>query len=191
MKSRYAKSFLFLGFGVLALAIPLASYVIWDQQTEHSAVADQLRKLSIHHEHNHPELFKTEHRRHYEAFDFDAPFLALKPKVQAMFTGNGWKGKDEADFIEYENVGEGRVNFIRFAKNQAVGMFGEPGNSPTGDNGLRPWAVVMYKGSWYDEMVFEHPSDLQFPIFSPYFWGYSGFLFVLFMIPLKRRNAAN
>ena len=99
MKSRFIKVVLLLTARFVFFFGPSVAYNYMDPRSEFSPIADQLRQLSVYHEHNHASFSNAEHRRHYEAFDFDIPYQALKPKVQAMFTGPGWKREEGAEFI--------------------------------------------------------------------------------------------
>ena len=175
--------------GILILSLPLIAYPLWDWNTENAKVGDQLRALSSRHEHAHASVWKLEHRRHFEAFDFNVPYQALKPQVEKFCSGPEWRGKDEVDYVEYENIGSGRVNYVRLAKNVDVGLFGDRSALKPGDKGQRPWAVVMYQTSWFDEQFSALSWGLMFFPFSKFFWGSVIFLGASGSVPfLKRRK---
>jgi hypothetical protein len=163
MRKRLYKGILGLGTVVLVLAFPYLLYSL-EGLDEHSPVADGLRKLSVSSEHVHASIFKLEHRRHYEVFDFDTSYDKIKPKLKSLCIGAGWTEKDDPQFVEFLNEAKGRVNFVRLAKNQAIGMFGDLNAKPP-KPGDKPWAVVMYRTTWLDrefsdESLFPQLADL-------------------------------
>lgn len=178
--------------GLLLLSLPLIAYPLWDWNTEDAKVGDQLRGISSSSSHSHTSVWRSEHRRHYESFEFVQSYGVVKPQLAEFCSGPDWRGKDEVDFVEYENVGDGRVDYVRLAKSVDIGLFGDRSALKSGDKGDKPWAVVRYKNSWFDRTLYDLALDYDFifPL-SPLGLKIFGFLFVLGVYPFLKRKKAS